>query len=101
MTDADMRNEIGGVAEELAMLRKTRACLRSKAERFSEMLDALRARLSDARSGRFGIRYSTEIPRDEWPTYDEIEALHAELRSVEARIPELEGRLREWGVIGD
>ena len=101
MTVGEMRNEMGAVVEELAALRKRRACLQTKTERINALLLNAQQRIGNA-AHQGVVNYSgPPFTADSWPSHEDIVTHIDAIRKVESRIPKLESRLREWGVIGE
>ena len=92
-------NEIGLAALELAECRKKLACLKTRAERFRKEIDRGAEMLKDCLLPRATNSKGQSPSEDGWPSYDDLAGLHKSYEATSARIRELEGRFRDWGVL--
>ena len=88
MTDAEMRDLMAEAGLELASLKKTRACIRTKRDLYRKQLK-LALRILEGKDGT--------LPNNGWPSADDIRTVRASLADAGERIDELESRFRAWG----
>ena len=99
MTKEEVASEMGAAVQELAEIRKRRACLQTRAERMKATLRQGVTRIDDALAGTRGVRYEPAMGADGWPTFGHLLSMIADINGTTVRIDELENRLRQWGVI--
>lgn len=97
MTDAEQTTIMGEAVAELAGHRRKMACLKSKVESMQRELRAAVNVLEGAKSG--GIPSGVSPDEARYPSYDDVVRVHGELLATQARISELEARMREWGAL--
>lgn len=98
MTEQEMAQIIGEAGTELAALKKQRACLQEKAERYLKGIKTAEGVLKRAQAPVEGSAPAS-VRKDLYPSVEDIEALYIEAERTATRIRELEDRMREWGVL--
>ena len=92
MTEQEATRIKGEAVEELAAVRKTLACLHSRADRYKALFKAA----ANVVSGQASL---TAITDENWPTCEQIIETYQAIKEAEGRKATLEDRLREWGAL--
>lgn len=99
MTDEEQRKIIADVGMELGELRRKRACLLAKADKFLQEVRGAEKTLAEQLS-KEAARSSPRGPSlDGWPSFHDISGVVGDLRDAEERILCLEDHCRELGII--
>ena len=98
MTDEEVRNIKQETIDELAEQRQRRSCLKAKADKYLREVVGAQEILGKLSTDRYQVKGATPSAEG-WPSYDDLVWLFDDLKDAEARIGQIQQRLREWGVI--